>query len=353
MPKIYILGLGAGSLEQLPLGVYRCLQEAKPLYLRTKVHPVVEDLKREGIAYTSFDDVYERHEQFEAVYQEIVTALETALHTQDTIYYAVPGHPLVAEQTVQLLLKRSREKDYELEVVGGQSFLDPLFTKLGLDPVEGFQLLDATTIEVAQLRPSLHTVITQVYNQFVASELKLTLMEVYPDEFPILVATAIGVPNQEKIIRIPLYKLDRVITMSNLTCVYLPSTDDPELSKRTYFRAREIVCQLRGPAGCPWDKQQTHQSLKKYLLEETEEVLAAIDAEDPDQLAEELGDLLLQIFMHAQIAEEEGYFTMEDVLYSLNDKMIRRHPHVFGDRQANSVEEVKKIWAEIKQKERE
>ena len=150
-------------------------------------------MKREGIAYTSFDDVYERHEQFEAVYQEIVTALETALHTQDTIYYAVPGHPLVAEQTVQLLLKRSREKDYELEVVGGQSFLDPLFTKLGLDPVEGFQLLDATTIEVAPLA-SLHTVITQVYNQFVASELKLTLMEVYPDEFPILVATAIGVP---------------------------------------------------------------------------------------------------------------------------------------------------------------
>lgn len=115
----------------------------------------------------------------------------------------------------------------------------------------------------------------------------------------------------------------------------------------------ETIAVLRGENGCPWDMEQTHESLKVCLTDETQEVLDAIDAKDDKNLCEELGDVLLQVVMHAQIAAEEGRFTIEDVIRGVNDKMIRRHPHVFGDIKVNSVEEQLKLWEEIKRQEKE
>lgn len=115
----------------------------------------------------------------------------------------------------------------------------------------------------------------------------------------------------------------------------------------------EIIAQLRAPGGCPWDIKQTHESLKKCLVEETGEVLEAIDHKDDANLCEELGDVLLQVVMHAQIAAEENRFTMEDVIQGVAEKMIRRHPHVFGDAKAETQEESLALWQEIKRKEKE
>ena len=114
----------------------------------------------------------------------------------------------------------------------------------------------------------------------------------------------------------------------------------------------ETIATLRAPGGCPWDQEQTHESMKKCLMDEAEEVLEAIDAKDDDNLCEELGDLLLQVVMHARIAAEEGRFTIEDVIRGVNDKMIRRHPHVFGDVKVESLEDQLKLWEEIKAKEK-
>lgn len=114
----------------------------------------------------------------------------------------------------------------------------------------------------------------------------------------------------------------------------------------------ETIATLRAPGGCPWDQEQTHESMKKCLMDEAEEVLEAIDSKDDDNLCEELGDLLLQVVMHAQIAAEEGRFTIEDVIRGVNDKMIRRHPHVFGDVKVDSLEDQLKLWEEIKAKEK-
>ena len=114
----------------------------------------------------------------------------------------------------------------------------------------------------------------------------------------------------------------------------------------------ETIATLRAPGGCPWDQEQTHESMKKCLMDEAEEVLEAIDSKDDDNLCEELGDLLLQVVMHAQIAAEEGRFTIEDVIRGVNDKMIRRHPHVFGDVKIDSLEDQLKLWEEIKAKEK-
>ena len=115
----------------------------------------------------------------------------------------------------------------------------------------------------------------------------------------------------------------------------------------------EIMARLRGENGCPWDREQTSESIKPYLVEETYEVLEAIDEQDPVKLREELGDLTLQIVFHAQMAEEAGLFTIADVLTGINDKLVRRHPHVFGDVKAETAQEVLFNWEQIKKAERQ
>lgn len=114
----------------------------------------------------------------------------------------------------------------------------------------------------------------------------------------------------------------------------------------------DIMARLRGENGCPWDREQTSESIKPYLVEETYEVLEAIDEQDPVKLKEELGDLMLQIVFHAQMAEEADAFTVRDVLAAINDKLVRRHPHVFGDVKADTAQEVLFNWEQIKQTER-
>ena len=144
--SIEILGLGAGDLEQLPFGIYKKLKSAKHVYLRTKEHPVVDELVQEGLNYTSFDSIYEKHDQFEEVYQEIVQTLLQKANGEQVIY-AVPGHPLVAERTVQLLLEYGPKDDIDIIIGGGQSFVDALFQSLKINPVDGFQLLDGTALQ--------------------------------------------------------------------------------------------------------------------------------------------------------------------------------------------------------------
>ncbi|WP_251554321.1 nucleoside triphosphate pyrophosphohydrolase [Neobacillus muris] len=347
---IEIVGLGAGELEQLPLGVYRKLMKATIVFLRTKEHPVVPSLQEEGMNFVSFDAVYEKHGQFEDVYQEIVQTLLERSQSSD-IVYAVPGHPLVAERTVQLLIEEAPKQGIEIKIGGGQSFIDALFASIKIDPVEGFQLLDGTSIHSEQLQMDQHIIISQVYDQFVASDVKLALMERYPDDYPVAIITAAGSEN-EIIQQVPLYELDRNMSVNNLTSVYVPPVKEEAVLWKNFAKFREIIAILRGPNGCPWDKKQTHESLKKYLIEETYEVIDAIDSGDLDHLVEELGDVLLQVMLHAQIGEDEGFFTIDDVIEGISAKMIRRHPHVFGEGKADSAEEVVQNWQEIKRQEK-
>lgn len=346
MGKIMVVGLGAGDLQQMPLGIYQKLLKEKRVFLRTKEHPVVKELEAEGFTYQSFDHVYETNEQFSDVYQEIVTEL-ILMAKQEDILYAVPGHPFVAEQTVQLLLQQSSEHDISIEVVGGQSFLDNFYQAVQIDPIEGCQIVDGTALNRVELQIRHHIIICQVYDAFVASEVKLTLMELLPDDYPVTIVTAAG-SSQEQVTTVPLYELDRVTTLNNLTAVYVPPVKEEKLLYRDFGKLRDVIAELRGPNGCPWDKKQTHHSLKKYLLEEAYEVLDAIDEEDDDHLAEELGDVLLQIMLHAQIGEDEGMFSVDDVISSITEKMIRRHPHVFHTGNLESEAEVIQQWDEIK-----
>jgi len=345
-----IIGLGAGDFNQLQMGVYKKLKAANKLFVRTVDHPVLEELANEGLQFESFDAVYEKHGTFQPVYEEIAQRLIEATSMGD-VMYAVPGHPLVAEQTVQLLIQAAEKGQVNVVIEGGQSFLDPIFGALKIDPIEGFQLLDGTSFSMHDINMRQHILIAQVYDTFSASEVKLTLMEKYDDEYPVTVVTAAG-SSQEKLVTVPLYELDQSVEVNNLTTVYVPPVTSQEEALRDWTTFRQIIATLRGPNGCPWDQKQTHESLKKYLLEEAHEYLAAVDAEDDFAMIEELGDVLLQVFLHAQIGEDQGYFTLEDVLASVSEKMIRRHPHVFGDVSVEDADGVVANWEAIKAEEK-
>lgn len=350
MSQIKIIGLGAGDIDQLPLGVYRSLiDDNKTVYVRTKDHPVISTLKQEGITFYSFDSIYEKHNQFEAVYEEIVEFLLEKAKEMD-IVYAVPGHPLVAEKTVQLLIEKDKEGIASIEIAGGQSFLDSIFQALRIDPIEGFQLLDGTALNRASIQLRNHLIIGQVYDTFSASEVKLTLMDMLPYDYPIKIVTAAG-SSLEKIKEIELHELDREVDLNNLTSIYVPPVQEEKFLYKEFSQLRQIIAELRGPNGCPWDKKQTHESLRKYLLEESYELIEAINEGDIDHIIEELGDVLLQVMLHSQIGEDEGYFSIDDVLEGISDKMIRRHPHVFGEEQADSVDDVMKHWQNAKKQE--
>ncbi|MED3998044.1 nucleoside triphosphate pyrophosphohydrolase [Peribacillus frigoritolerans] len=350
MNEITIIGLGAGDLEQLPLGIYKKLIQTGKCYVRTADHPVIGDLKREGINFTAFDGIYEKHDQFEDVYEEIA---ETLLHeaSNRSVLYAVPGHPMVAEKTVQLLLEKGPALGIAIKLEGGQSFLDPLFQAVRIDPIEGFQLLDGTDLSPDDLHITQHMIIGQVYDAFSASDVKLTLMEKLPDDYEVYIVTAAG-SSQEKVTKCALFELDRQMELSNLTSVYVPPVKDEALRYREFSKLRRVIAELRGPDGCPWDKKQTHESLKKYLIEEAYELIDSIDEGDDEGMVGELGDVLLQVMLHSQIGEDEGMFTIDDVIEGITAKMIRRHPHVFGDVEVNGEEDVLVNWQKIKEGEK-
>ncbi|MGG4266010.1 nucleoside triphosphate pyrophosphohydrolase [Peribacillus simplex] len=350
MNEITIIGLGAGDLDQLPLGIYKKLTQTEQCFVRTIDHPVIGDLKRDGINFTAFDEIYEKHDQFEAVYEEIAeTLLQEA--SSRSVLYAVPGHPMVAEKTVQLLLEKGPSLGIAIKLEGGQSFLDPLFQAVQIDPIEGFQLLDGTDLSPDDLHITQHMIIGQVYDAFSASNVKLTLMEKLPDDYEVYIVTAAG-SSQEKVTKCVLFELDRQMELSNLTSVYVPPVREEALQYREFSKLRQVIAELRGPGGCPWDKKQTHESLKKYLIEEAYELIDSIDEEDDEGMVGELGDILLQVMLHSQIGEDEGMFTVDDVIEGITAKMIRRHPHVFGDVEVNGEEDVLVNWQKIKEDEK-
>lgn len=345
--KIEIIGLGSGDIDQLPLGIYKKLSNTNTsIFARTINHPVINSLQDEGIKFTSFDEIYQTTEQFDEVYHRIVNSLiEESYHT--SVIYAVPGHPMLAEKTVQLLL----EKDaVPVDVIGGQSYLDDLFTSLQIDPIDGFQFVDGTGFNRSQLNYRQHIIFCQVYNQFIASNVKLELLEDLPASYQVTIVEAAG-SNQEKITTIPLEELDHSLEVNNLTTVYIPPAP-AHILNHTFSRLREVIAVLRGPNGCPWDKKQTHETLREYAIEEVYEVIEAIDNQDDEGIVEELGDLLLQVLLHSQIGEDDGYFTVDDVIRSITDKMIHRHPHIFADKTVESIEDVYKTWDALKQEEK-
>jgi len=348
-PGITLLGLGPGDPDLLTRQAWRILESSAEVYLRTRQHPTVAGFPPHLEIY-SFDDLYETAQSFETVYSQIVEQVLALGRRPQGVIYAVPGHPFVAEATGPEIARRARQEGLPLRIVEGLSFLDPVYSALGLDPYPHTALVDAlelATAHVPSFPPSSPAIIAQLHSTAVAADVKLTLMALYPDEHPVQLVHAAGTA-QARVESLALYEIDRSPSIGLLTALYVPP-----LGPATSFEAfQEIIAHLRAPDGCPWDRQQTHLSLRTYLLEEVYEVLAALDAEDAQSLKEEFGDLLLQIVLHAQIAMEEGEFTMSELLQGIHTKIVRRHPHVFGDLELKDAQGVLQNWERLKEKER-
>jgi len=349
MPGITLLGLGPGDPNQLTREAWEMLSSAKEIYLRTRQHPTVLGLPP-TVKVSSFDNLYEDGESFDEVYAAITKKILELGRRDEGVIYAVPGHPFVAEATCPEIARLARDEGLAVRVVEALSFLEPTFSALGLDPYPRLTLFDALTIgqsHVPAFAPDAPVLIAQIYSRVVASEVKSTLTSIYPDEHRVKLIHAAGTKDQ-LIEDLALYEIDRREHIGLLTSLYIPS-----LGEGTSFESfQEIVAHLRAPDGCPWDKEQTHASLRKHLLEESYEAIAAIDAGDFPAMREEFGDLLLQIMLNAQIASEEGEFTVNDVVKGIYDKIIRRHPHVFGDVKVDGVSGVLANWEKLKETER-
>lgn len=360
LKEVLVIGLGPGSFDQLSLGAWQALSEGNPIYLRTEKHPVVKELTAQGIKFTSFDYLYEQKADFSEVYEGIAEQLISELKADpalERIIYAVPGHPLVGETAVKLLLeKTAEESELKVTILPAVSFVDSLINILQLDLISGVTILDALSFKQEQLNTLQHHIFTQVYSRFVASDLKLSLLEIYPADHPVTVIKAAGIPGEEKTAQVVLSELDHLTWYDHLTSVYLPPLEEKIPNSLFANYALDplvnVLDKLLSPEGCPWDREQNHATLKPCLIEEMYEVIEAIDCQDMIKLKEELGDVLLQVVFHTALAQGRGDFDLNDVVGGITEKMIRRHPHVFGEVIVKNTADVLKNWEQIKKAEK-
>jgi tetrapyrrole methylase family protein/MazG family protein len=319
------------------------LESANEVMVRTARHPAVEELLARGARLRALDRYYESAASIEQVYAAIASEVVREARTSGEAFYATPGFPLLAERAVQLILA----EDVDVVIHPAVSFLEGMLAALRFDPVDGLLLLEADRLIDAgysMLDPRVDTIISQVDSRLKASDVKLELLEIYPPSH--LVDVVAG----ERVEELPLEELDRDERFGHLASVFVPRLRENEIFD--FRRLIDIVARLRGPAGCPWDRKQTHESLARHMVEEAHEAVDAIHDGDMEHLAEELGDLLLQVALHAQLGAEEDSFDIRDTLRLIIEKLLRRHPHVFGEAELHTPEQVIARWERIKADER-
>ena len=349
-----VVGLGPGDPSLVTAGTLEAIARVpvEARFLRTEVHPSAHLVA----GATTFDRHYEAADTFDQVYRRIVEDLISSAAEHDEVLYAVPGSPRVLERTVDLLDAAAADGRVEVEVLAGMSFVDLAWVRLGIDPYEhGVRLIDGHRFAVAAAGERGPLLVAHCHNQRVLSDIKLAV-DPFPAT-PVLVLQRLGLPD-ETVTSVDWAELDRSFEADHLTSIYIPQLAQPVAGEVAAFV--ELVAKLR--AECPWDAEQTHRTLTRHLLEETYEVLEALGAvgdggpdADPaayDHLEEELGDLLFQIVFHTTLATEAGFFGLGDVARGVHEKLVHRHPHVFGAVEVDGTDDVIANWEQIKKAEK-
>ncbi|MFO7952812.1 MAG: nucleoside triphosphate pyrophosphohydrolase [Bacillota bacterium] len=345
MQKIIVIGLGPSKTDFLSREAFKYLKGRYPVYLQKLQHPAARLIASKKKVH-SFERFYKKAVSFEQANRTVSNRLIRAAKKHGIIYYAVPGNPFLEDASTKHLRKICSEHQVKLEVIPAPGFLESFIKSLQLGLHEGMIIKDAQAIERQKEPSPNHLVFVKVWSRPVASRLKKRLMDLYPKEHPVTVIRAAGM-KRNKYWKLPLRKLDQRNIFISQTAVYLPPYQGYTMGDLI-----AVMGKLRAEDGCPWDKQQTHQSLRQYLVEEAYEVIAAIEQQDDSLLREELGDLLLQVVFHSRIASEDKRFGFFEVVDDITEKLIRRHPHVFGRENAADPSEVKVLWEQIKSDER-
>jgi tetrapyrrole methylase family protein/MazG family protein len=354
---VTVVGLGPGRLGLLTDEARAAIESARARWLRTSRHPSASAVP----GARSFDYLYEAASSLEEVYSGIVDALVEAATAEGGVLYAVPGSPLVAERTVELL--RADER-VETLVLPGVSFVDLAWGALGVDPLAvGARIIDGHRFASEAAGSPGPFLVGQCDSQQVLSDVKLAIgaaLDAGPaggralggSGLEVTVLQRLGMEDQV-VRRTAWDELDRAVSPDHLTSLWVPHLSAPVAAE--LVRLDELARTLR--LHCPWDREQTHQSLTRYLLEESYEVLEAIEELGPDgrgyeHLEEELGDLLFQVVFHSVLAAEQGEFGLADVAREAREKLVGRHPHVFGNVDARTPEQVVANWEQIKKAQR-
>ena len=317
--SVVVVGLGPGDPSFFSPAAAQVVAATQRRYLRTSRHPSAHLVS----PAVTFDHLYETSSSLDEVYTAIVETLVDASAGESPVLYAVPGSPLVAERTVAMLRDDPR---VDLEVVASLSFVDLAWERLGIDPMaSAVRLVDGHRFAVDAAGGTGPFLVGQCDTKMTLSDIKLCV-----DEGPVVtVLQRLGLPD-EAVFQVEWSDLDRSFQADHLTCLWVPTLASPVGAELTRFA--ELVRELR--ARCPWDARQTHTSLSRHLLEETYELLEAIQGLDRpggyEHLEEELGDVLFQVAFHANLASEAGEFDLSDVARTIHDKLVDRHPHVFG-----------------------
>jgi tetrapyrrole methylase family protein/MazG family protein len=342
-PKVIVVGLGPAGPELLTAATLEALATFESArWVRTTRHPCADAFTWTG----SFDSVYDGAASVDDVYPAIVDALVDAASASDgaTVLYAVPGSPRVAERSVELLVADGR---IDVEVLPALSFLDLAWVRLGVDPLrDGVRVVEGHDFAVQAAGERGPLLVSHCHSREVLSDIKLAFGDAVPATVTVIQRLGLA---DEGIFDVAGADLDRAFEPDHLTSLWIPTLAAPVGAE--LVRCAELVRTLR--ERCPWDREQTHQTLTRHLLEEAYEVLETIESLPASypELEEELGDLLFQVYFHAAIAAEQGEFTLADVARGIHDKLVRRHPHVFADVDADSSEQVVRNWEEIKRAE--
>ncbi len=333
---IYLVGLGAGGAQELSEYALNALRRAQRVFLTHPDHPSARALKWAGVDY-------------EPCPQEPEKALELILNAPErAVAVATPGHPLVANLLSATILQAATERGRPVRLVPSRSFIEPTLEAVLFPAVEGLQVLDARRLPHLRFDPTVPSLWFGVETPERLRAVQQQLARFYPPAFEAFLIHAPGDESLTEYRRVALHQLHQ-LPCDAITYLLVPSCSRREQVYSGFEGLARVVAALRAPDGCPWDREQTHESLKPHLLEETYETLEAIDSGDPVALREELGDLLLQVLMHSQMARETGAFDIDGVVQYLTEKLISRHPHVFGEAHAETAEQVLKNWDRTKQ----
>ena len=341
MQKITVVSLGPGPRKQLTLGALETLKSAKRVILRTGEVEAARYLAKQGVAFETLDGLHEQCEDFDAFIEASVQKIAKAAARVRVVYGVLDA---LSDETAAALRRR-----YPDQVIlgGGSGIAQPLLQAAAAQlPL---RVAPATGLTVPETQDALPVV--EMNTRMLAGECKLKLASWYGDDTEVLFFPP-AEKEERAFVRMPLCEIDRQPRYDHTAAVFLPGVPLRERPRNDLWDLAEVLRILRGPGGCPWDAAQTHRTLSRYLIEEAYEVSEAVDREDWEHVADELGDVLLQVFFQADIGAQYGTFELSDVTTAICHKMIERHPHVFGTGRLDTAEQVADAWEKLKQRQR-
>jgi tetrapyrrole methylase family protein/MazG family protein len=345
---ITITGLGPGDPALLTGQVLEWLSRQAEIFTSSAEHPALAALPQKVKIIPVIDE--NTPADFPISGEVTVEQVLDLARRPGGVTFATAGSSLPADPAAAAFIKQARTRGIQVRVLPGLGYAEYAVSQLGLEDTTGLSTVDASELARLHVPPQPGTVpllITQLNNPELAGRIAVVLSSIYPADHEVNLIS-IKTKGEPGVIPTTLSQLSAAVDSGQAGLLYVP----PMEAGSSFEDFQEVIARLRAPDGCPWDREQTHLSLRRHLLEETYEALEALDNEDTAKMSEEFGDLLLQIVLHAQIASEAGEFNMIDIVRGIHHKIIRRHPHVFGELQVGGVQGVLANWEKLKAAER-